>query len=346
MHSLPRMTRRQFLLFTGLSLAAIAARQPDRPFPPEDRPLPAYGLGRVIASRVTVRTEPDPKADLVYYRYADRIINIQETVESPNPSDYNRLWYKVEGGYVYSGFIQPVRMDIQQPLETMSEPSFLAEVSVPFVDSRKSPRPHSEIGYRYYFGTTYWVTLISTDAQGTIWYRVRDDKLNTWSFVPGWCLRRVPAEEMSPLSPAVTDKLLTVDTRTQWAHAYENGSEVFSTRTATGDSFTVNGKLEDFTTPTGKLRIDRKNASRHMTGGDLASGEGYDLPGVPWVSYFTYTGAAFHGTYWHNDYGRPRSHGCVNVTSEAAKWIYRWSLPWVPADKSYVAEHGTTVIVT
>ena len=58
--------------------------------------------------------------------------------------------------------------------------------------------------------------------------------------------------------------------------------------------------------------------------GDAGS---FDLPGIPWVSYFVTTGVAFHGTYWHNDYGTPRSHGCVNVSAANAQWLYRWTLP-------------------
>ncbi|MEJ2353252.1 MAG: L,D-transpeptidase, partial [Anaerolineales bacterium] len=58
------------------------------------------------------------------------------------------------------------------------------------------------------------------------------------------------------------------------------------------------------------------------------------------------SGIAFHGTYWHNDYGRPRSHGCINLTSRAAKWIYRWTLPVVPPDQQRVYEDfGTRVDV-
>ncbi len=45
---------------------------------------------------------------------------------------------------------------------------------------------------------------------------------------------------------------------------------------------------------------------------------GFDLPGVPWVSYFTSDGIALHGAYWHIDFGVPHSHGCVNMTPEAA----------------------------
>lgn len=343
---MPRLTRRQFLLLTSLSLASLAARGPARPIPPEDQPALEYGLGRVIAPRVTIRTEPNPKADEVYYRYEDRVLNIQALVDSQSPPLYNRLWYKVEGGYVHSSYIQPVRLDLQLPLFEFPGQNFLVEVSAPFTDSRASPNPHSERGYRHYYGATHWVTGIRVDKGANVWYRIWDDKWHSWSYVPGRYLRRVALEELAPLSPSVTDKLLRVDTAHQWAFAFEDGREVFNTRTATGDWFEVKGVLKDFTTPGGDHLIDRKTLSRHMTGGDLAAGEGYDLPGVPWVSYFTSSGAAFHGTYWHNDFGHPRSHGCVNVTNEAAKWIYRWSLPRAPVAEGYISERGTKVSVT
>jgi lipoprotein-anchoring transpeptidase ErfK/SrfK len=69
-----------------------------------------------------------------------------------------------------------------------------------------------------------------------------------------------------------------------------------------------------------------------MAAGDLAA-SGFDLPGVPWVLYITKSGISFHGTYWHNDFGRPRSHGCINLTPQAAKWLYRWTLPTVAPGK-------------
>ncbi len=61
-----------------------------------------------------------------------------------------------------------------------------------------------------------------------------------------------------------------------------------------------------------------------MAAGDIAS-NGFDLPGVPWVLYITESGISFHGTYWHNDYGRPHSHGCINLAPQAAKWLFRWT---------------------
>jgi len=83
-----------------------------------------------------------------------------------------------------------------------------------------------------------------------------------------------------------------------------------------------------------------------MADGDWVATGTYDLPGVPWVTYLTKSGISFHGTYWHNDFGRPRSHGCINVTCDAARWIYRWTLPEVPLYKDYQAESfGTRVDV-
>lgn len=71
-------------------------------------------------------------------------------------------------------------------------------------------------------------------------------------------------------------------------------------------------------TVTGRFRVDRKYSSQHM------SGPGYSLPGVPWVMYF-YSGYAIHGAYWHNNFGAPMSHGCVNMTPGEAQILYNWA---------------------
>ncbi len=347
------LTRRQFLALTSLSALATAfssvaktqRRAGDRPLPPEDQPPPEYGLGRVIAPRVTIRREPHPKAEKTNYRYADQIINIRSVVESDAPPDYNRVWFEVAGGYVHSSWIQPVRFELQSPLAEFPGENFLVEVSVPFTDSRAAANFHSERSYRYYYGTTHWATAIQLDTEDNVWYRIRDDKWGTRSYVWGRHLRRISAAELAPLSPEVIAKRLEVNIKTQWVTAYEYDQEVFKARAATGAWYQVNEVWKDFTTPLGRHAIMLKMPSRHMAAGDLASGEGYDLPGVPWVSYFTSRGVAFHGAYWHNDFGHPRSHGCVNLTAEAAKWIYRWSRPLAPANEPRVSETGTTVVV-
>ena len=73
----------------------------------------------------------------------------------------------------------------------------------------------------------------------------------------------------------------------------------------------------------------------------------YSLPGVPWTSFFIFeTGVAFHGTFWHNNFGRRMSHGCVNMETTAAKWIYRWTTPTANARDWYRRGLGTLVIIS
>jgi lipoprotein-anchoring transpeptidase ErfK/SrfK len=78
---------------------------------------------------------------------------------------------------------------------------------------------------------------------------------------------------------------------------------------------------------------------------------GYSLPGVPWTSFFVpETGVAFHGTFWHNNFGVQMSHGCVNMRNADAKWLFRWSDPvWeVPVEDRSAWDrrgYGTRVTV-
>jgi lipoprotein-anchoring transpeptidase ErfK/SrfK len=94
---------------------------------------------------------------------------------------------------------------------------------------------------------------------------------------------------------------------TQMTYAYEDGVLVRSVLTSTG--------LPATPTVQGDYKIYR------MYDAQLMSGPGYYLPGVPWVMYF-YQGYAFHGAYWHSNWGNPMSHGCVNMPIEEAAWLY------------------------
>jgi lipoprotein-anchoring transpeptidase ErfK/SrfK len=83
-----------------------------------------------------------------------------------------------------------------------------------------------------------------------------------------------------------------------------------------------------------------------MTGG--TTGGGYDLPGIGWTTLFSGQGMAIHSTFWHNSYGVPRSHGCVNARPDDAQWVFRWTLPNVPMDTGEITISGkgsTKVIV-
>ncbi len=176
---------------------------------------------------------------------------------------------------------------------------------------------------------------------GEPWYHILEDQWNEDVYVPARHLRVVPANELTPISPDIhpVAKRLEVRTAEQVVIAYELDRPVFMTRAATGGQF-YNG---DFSTPPGRFITFHKRPSRHMAAGNLAY-DGYDLPGVPWISFFTETGISFHGTYWHNNFGHPRSHGCVNLTPKAAKWIYRWTVPVVLPDQLDVYENYGTIV--
>ena len=77
-------------------------------------------------------------------------------------------------------------------------------------------------------------------------------------------------------------------------------------------------------TPVGEWRIWTKLRYTRMKGGSKALGTFYDLPNVPYTMYY-YKGYGIHGAYWHNNFGQPMSHGCVNMKPEEAGIVFNWA---------------------
>ncbi|QPC81449.1 LysM peptidoglycan-binding domain-containing protein [Phototrophicus methaneseepsis] len=117
-----------------------------------------------------------------------------------------------------------------------------------------------------------------------------------------------------------TGRELVVRLSTQTAYAYEDGYLMKSSVVSTG--------LPATPTVQGDYKVYVKYESQTM------SGPGYYLPGVPWVMYF-YKGYGFHGTYWHNNFGNPMSHGCVNMNNDDAKWFYDFASVGTPVHIIY-----------
>jgi LysM repeat protein len=105
-------------------------------------------------------------------------------------------------------------------------------------------------------------------------------------------------------------KWIDVDISSHSVRAYQGDTVVRSMIVSTG--------IARYPTPTGRFRVYVKYLSTPM------SGPGYYLPGVPHTMYF-YGGYALHGTYWHNNFGHPMSHGCINLTRADAAWLYSWT---------------------
>ncbi len=277
----------------------------------------------------------------MYWR--DSVIGITGVVISQDVGDYNRVWYEIGGeGYTYSGAIQPVGTLLNAPTLGIPSTGMLAEVSVPYTDGHEQPDPESRANYRMYYATVHWIlSAVTGPSDGRVWYKLLDDKWNRMYYAPGEHLRLIPDGELSPCSSDVPNaqKKIQVRLDEQLVLGYENGQPVFATRASTGAMFSSG----TYTTPAGSFMTYHKRPTRHMANGDITA-SGFDLPGVPWVMYFTEAGLSLHGTYWHNDFGHPKSHGCINLSVEAAKWLYRWTAPIVPPHSQYAYQPtGTTL---
>lgn len=130
-----------------------------------------------------------------------------------------------------------------------------------------------------------------------------------------------PAVGQPAPAPISAGRWLDIDLSAQRLTAYEGSTPVFSTLISSGRYPTP--------TPTGIFRIGYKVRSQRMTG------PGYDLPNVPWVMYFTNRGHAIHGAYWHNNFGHPMSHGCINVPVSNAQWLYNFAPSGTPVRVRY-----------
>jgi hypothetical protein len=272
------------------------------------------------------------------------IVPISEVTIGDREPAFNRVWYSLNGeGYVHSGSIQPVQTKLNSVPASVPENGALAEVTVPFTDAHWRTDKKFAVAYRLYYGTTHWVTGLMSNKENQLWYRLAEDKWKLSYYAPAEHLRLIPDEELAPISAQIPPfaKRIEVHTQEQVVIAYEWDQPVFMAKTATGAKFS-NG---NFATPAGRHITAHKRPSRHMAAGNLAY-NGYDLPGVPWIIYITENGISFHGTYWHNNFGRPRSHGCINLTPKAAKWLYLWTQPVVPPHEQFVHEgYGTAVDV-
>ena len=126
----------------------------------------------------------------------------------------------------------------------------------------------------------------------------------TPTFTPTPTPTKVPADKSK------SGKWIEIDLSQQRLYAHVGQSTVFKAVVSTGTRY--------YPTVRGRYRIYAKYRATHM------SGPGYSLPNVPWTMFF-YRGYAIHGAYWHNNFGTPMSHGCVNMRIADAKWLYQWA---------------------
>lgn len=152
----------------------------------------------------------------------------------------------------------------------------------------------------------------------------------------------VETESQAVLGENTGDKHIYIDLTNQKLYAMENGQKVFEFLISSGKW----GR-----TPTGEFTTWIKLRATRMTGGNKSIGTFYDLPNVPYTMYFSNSeipksrGYGIHGAYWHNNFGHPMSHGCINMAIADSKTLYEWANPPSIAYTTYVdKDHPGTPI--
>lgn len=353
------LSRRDFLKFSALGLSAFAFRPFQRwkaqlsDFPDAER------LGRICVGKVDLRAKPSVDSASVGVLYEDAVVPWLREVIGPAPlGRVNRRWVETPDGYIYTPSVQPVKYQPNQPLTQLpssqtSGVGMWAEVSVPYVDvflanpPARSPWLEHTNMPRLYYSQIMWIDDVQTNNQGQVLYRV-NEKFGTpgdifWAAAEAF--RPLTEEELAPINPEVEDKRVEVNLDFQTMSCYEGNHEVYFCRISSGGKWDAEGNVVDkWSTPVGPHPIWRKLISIHMIGG--TTGAGYDLPGIAWTTLFSGEGVAIHSTFWHNDYGVQRSHGCVNAAPDDAKWVFRWTTPQVnydPGDMTVQMPGGTII---
>ena len=121
-------------------------------------------------------------------------------------------------------------------------------------------------------------------------------------------------------------KWIDVSIQRQTLTLFEGKTAIYATMVSTGKDGLGDPKTTH-STPRGTFRIRDKHATDTMDSQVL--GSEFELNDVPWVQYFK-AGYAIHAAYWHTEFGRARSHGCINLSPRDARWLFEWTAPGLP----------------
>ena len=234
----------------------------------------------------------------------------------------------LEGDYLALDDVRPI-----VPPQTMGQPLIEVTLPIAFVHAGETPIvAQGDDGTLRPMGTAFRTARFDVTAS-----RAVDDRDYVVSDA-GWLVARedvrlaTPKRRPSSVEPG--ERWIHVDLDEQVLVAYEGDRAVFVTLVSTGKA--------GYETPRGQYRVRRKFVSRRMTGPDPDTGT-YDIAEVPWAQYY-HGGYALHGAYWHDEFGQVRSHGCTNLPPSAARWLFRWTAPNIPAGWHGRYRAGTVVV--
>ncbi|HET9913240.1 MAG TPA: L,D-transpeptidase [Anaerolineales bacterium] len=375
------ISRRDFLKIAGVSLGALAFN----PYKVSyfdylsiPKRLPEFPkseiIGRIVDHGIDLRNSPtnDPNLNTSVAKLgADTLVEWgRQVVGNVIGGLNNQRYVETPQGFIYASVVQPTRNLPNTPITAMpaGQNGFWAEVTVPYVElahegAVASPWLQDHIKYnfppRLYYGQVVWIDQIRTN-NGFPEYRWNEDAnghgygygaYGEFFWGDGAGLKVLTDADVAPINPDVdpNNKKIVVSLDYQTLSCFEGNTEVYFCRISSGLKYDASGQISDkLATPVGNLLTHWKIMSLNMTAGSYQTG--YSTPAVPWNTMISGDGIAIHGAFWHNAFGEKRSHGCINVRPEDAKWIFRWTTPYVSLAQSEMRlslpDHGTTVVTT
>ncbi|HLO15783.1 MAG TPA: L,D-transpeptidase [Anaerolineales bacterium] len=373
------LSRRDFLKIAGVGLGALAFnpyKAVRLEYFSSPKRLPQFPnseiIGRVVDPGVDLRSQPtnDPNLNTSLAKLdADTLVEWKRQLIGKVVGGLsNQRYVETPQGFIYSSVLQPTRNLPNTPITEIpaSQPGFWVEVTVPYVElahegTVASPWLQDHIKYnfppRLYYGQVVWIDKIRSD-NGFVEYRWNEDAnghgygygaYGEFFWADGAGLKVLTDEDVAPINPDVdpNDKKIVANLDYQTLSCFEGKTEVYFCRISSGLNYDPQtGQLSDkLATPIGNLLTHWKIISLNMTAGTFQSG--YSTPAVPWTTMISGDGISIHGAFWHNAFGEKRSHGCINIAPEDAKWIFRWTTPYVSLAQSEVRvtlpDHGTIV---
>ncbi|MCS6856132.1 MAG: L,D-transpeptidase [Sandaracinaceae bacterium] len=215
--------------------------------------------------------------------------------EGEGPGDFGHIHLPPPVGFVMSSNASAYRRDGKGHLQRLRGPGYRAPISI--------AGEHEINGVRYY------------ESRDGLLFRTSD-------------VRAIPLATQLPQGVGPNDQWIDIDLSLQSLVAYDGLKPVFVTLVSSGRVRDPMDPLRDFRTPTGLFRIASKHIT-HTMDGDHATDGPYAIQEVPYVMYFQLANA-LHSAFWHNRFGRPRSHGCVNLSPRDAQWLFHWAGPRLP----------------
>ena len=225
-------------------------------------------------------------------------------------SDDGKRWYKVWGDWLPERYYHIVEASTFAGVEVNVQPQrpfgWVLRRFVPRPAPGAEPGAGSAELQRYDFVQVY---NTARDAGGGIWYDVGQER---WLRHDAVALLRL---RQPPDGVEAGEYWVDVDLTQQTFAAYEGRRMVYAGLVSSG--------LPRWPTRLGLYTVWQRHVTTPMEGGERGD-DYYYIDAVPHTMYFD-GDIALHGAFWHDDFGRPKSHGCVNMPPLAAEWIYYWS---------------------